>query len=155
MNKNKILLPKWIVVLLTVIILIQGFLLLTTYSFNSARNNPVEIQNRSKQENLGFLKVIPSNIRTNESVEFEYGYKDSSNNEHLKSAKTVVTVETPDHKLFTSYNAKSYPSDFPGASTSAAGTYHVWVVRSINTSEGLIDVLFNASSLFEVKPIDG
>lgn len=157
-NKNKVL-RKGVIVLFLTIILILCFLLLTTYLLNVKSKNTFKIQNYNAQNPIGYLKIIPSDIPTNESVEFEYGYKDSSNNEHLESARTRVFVETPDLKIFSSYDGKphgtkSYPSDFPGASTSATGTYRVWVIRNIKMTNGSIDVLFNASSSFQVKTSD-
>jgi len=98
----------------------------------------------------GYVKASPIVIKVDESIKLDYGYSDSMNNEHLKSAITTVDVMTPNKTSYTAVNGKVYPNDFPGATTTETGVYQVRVKRTITTTEGKEDVLYSAFSTFRV-----
>ncbi len=102
-------------------------------------------------EKNAYVKVLPDMIQKGERVKLSYGYNDLTNNEHLTSAITTVTVETPKEKIFTSNFAKVFPDDFIGADTLEAGVYYVSVMRKIITTQGNEDILFSASNIFIVE----
>lgn len=102
------------------------------------------------EEGNGYIKVNPLSVTRSGEVTLEYGYKDLTNNEHLTSAISTVTIETPSKKKYTAIDARVYPDDFPGATTLESGTYWVFVERTIKTTSGSEDVLYSASSMFFV-----
>lgn len=113
--------------------------------------NPTLSPQRHTNQNTGYVRISPLTIQVGKQVTLEYGYKDPLNNEHLQTAVTTATVETPSKKRYSTISAKVYPDDFPGASSSEVGTYWVNVERTIETTNGTIDTLYTASSLFIVN----
>lgn len=103
------------------------------------------------ETNSGYLQISPESIKKGEFVSFEYGYIDKLNNEHLKTAITTVTVESPSGKKFQALYAKKFPSDFKGANTTESGIYIVNVERKVKATNGSYDILFRAMSGFQVK----
>ncbi len=99
----------------------------------------------------GYIMASPVSIPAGGNTTFEYGYKDSMNNEHLKTAITTITVQTPSKKKFQANFAKIFPFDFPGANTNEVGRYVISVERYIKTTYGTNDILFHAENTFTVE----
>ncbi len=119
--------------------------------FTVLTGNPKAYATPAESETNAYLDVNPERITTGGEVSFDYGYMDKLNNEHLNSATTTITVETPSGKKFQANNAKNFPSDFKGANTMESGIYVVNVVRKIKTTNGSYDILFQSMSGFQVK----
>ncbi len=102
----------------------------------------------AEYEKNAYLDVVPEKIDKGGEVSLTYGYVDKLNNEHLSSAITTVTVETPSGKKFQAIYAKKFPSDFKGANTMESGVYIVNVERKVKTTNGSYDILFQAMNVF-------
>lgn len=102
-------------------------------------------------EKNAFLNVSPDKIKPGDSVSFTYGYIDKTNNEHLSTATTTLSVETPSKRNFKAMNAKNYPSDFNGANTYEQGFYIVDVERKIKKTDGTEEILYRQLGGFFVE----
>jgi len=132
------------------------------YKFNKSMDKYIDrIIAPPPYEKNAFLNITPDNIlnvnpdnivniRKGDSVTFTYGYLDKTNNEHLNSAVTTVTAETPSNKKFKSINAKRFPQDFKEADTNEEGIYIVDVERKIKKTDGSYETLYKAFDYFFV-----
>lgn len=102
-------------------------------------------------EKNAYIEASPETIKRGESVSFTYGYLDKTNNEHLSSAITTVTVETPSKKNFKSNFAKTFPSDFAGANTNEEGGYIVDVERKVKKTDETDEILYRTLTVFYVE----
>lgn len=99
-----------------------------------------------------YIEVSPEEIKQGESISFTYGYFDKTNNEHLSTATTVITVQAPSGVKFITINsnADTFPDDFIGANTNEEGVYMIDVERRIMRIDGKEDILFRAINAFIV-----
>lgn len=110
-----------------------------------------DLVNLKKSSINGYIEVNPTTVPMGGKIVIDYGYLDSTNNEHLNSATTVYTVKIPSGRELKSNKGNVFPNDFSGASTNEKGKYVVEVVRKIMTTYGTEDILLRAINVFYVK----